>query len=829
MTKMFLVRMALLFTVYTLIGSAWALEINGIVVDEAGKPVVNARIVAQGEEPQYWSTKGHVFGEGDDKGEGTSDTDGKFTINQDDLVSWGLTLVAIHPDYGIAVQYGHERIQQAGVSTYRIVMGKRGFIQGKVLDTTGKPVKEAEITVLLDTINGKPGMLSRVFIDRSILSTKTGTDGVFKLDGLPQESSVIIRATHPNYAPGVAGLSGDPRQIITGTIPVGSTDTVVTLQPGSIVEGRVNWEKTGTPVDHVKVMAIPDEIPASVAFIPLAVGVTDKKGNYSIKSLLPGKYTLKGDSFKEGVVESKTIDLTATAKMTGQDLTVTKGVLLAGKFISADTQKPVPRGYIEITSKDDQKQRVSLSAKRDGTFETRLAPGEVSVYANAVNRSLKQKQNKTLTLTTGQDQTDLIYEVVSPPYFNGRVLHADGQPIVGANVLLKDQFVDNWVRTNHEGHFEIQYPFSFFTRSDNTSFLEASHSDLPGQRGMLVKVIATLEDLNCDIVMRPVGILRGKVVTPDGKPVPSAKIATIIEGIKAGTRDREAVCDSLGQFEIKDAVGDAAYYTSVTSEKYGQVYLTKRVESGTTCDLGTVVLPAMGMTIEGTVTREEGTPIAGAWLSCHGDTTGQRNARSDAQGHFRIENVANESVDLGAMCYGPSGQLSTNARATGGDMDAEVIFKNPTRNSLPQEKFEGPTSNLLNKEAPPLEVAAWVAGTPVTLESLRGTPVLLAFVKTDDKVSEDLLTVLKSIGENYPKIPVLTIYNSNVDQTTLKKIFEAHNVKFHVAVDNAGATRKKYKAHVPAVFIIGADGKVQYQDLAFPAIETVLQSIIYGK
>ena len=48
---------------------------------------------------------------------------------------------------------------------------------------------------------------------------------------------------------------------------------------------------------------------------------------------------------------------------------------------------------------------------------------------------------------------------------------------------------------------------------------------------------------------------------------------------------------------------------------------------------------------------------------------------------------------------------------------------------------------LLAKPAPTLEVATWIHGEPTTLESLRGTPVVLAFCKIENKSSEMLSAV----------------------------------------------------------------------------------------
>ena len=829
MVKKFFVGMMFLLLVLGTAGTARALDIAGIVVDEAGKNIADARVVVLGQDMKF-------LGKIQIKAETKSGADGKFaiTLKDEKTDARALQVTATHPNYGISSQYGYE-LTQAGKSLadYRLVMAKRGFIQGKVVDATDKPVKDAEITVILTKKPEKDSRRPSIQMpDKSLLSAKTGADGSFKLDGLPQDTMAIVRVMHPDFVVGVVGIP-ENQQVPMGTIAVGSTDTLVKLQPGATVEGKITWEGTGAPVANVSVMAYPGKMTQKASLgIPMPAE-TDAKGGFVLKSLAPGSYTLRVMTFKEGVIAPKTVEVAQAAKMTGQDLTASKGVRVAGKFVKKDSKEPVTGASVYVRSKNESNIASPIEVKPDGTFEGYVAPGEVILGANIQNGSLTENQ-KNLTLVAGKDQTDIVFEVKPPLMFKGRVLGADGKPVAGAKVFSKWSGNEKPVLSNQEGLYEYPLPsYMNFQNRGMSFFLEASHPDKPGLRGMLGISISGEDDLKGDIVLTPVAIIRGKVLDKDGKPVPNSKVSTTYWTENSGMGDHNNVeCDATGQFEIKDAVGNAKYSVTATAEKYGQAQAEQTVvEPGKTWDVGTLTIPVADKSIEGTVKDEEGKPVAGVDINCWANETGNRNTKSDAKGHFKLENIVEEeTIRINAWHNGPKGQLYADASATAGDTDVELTLMDQSNRSRPEEDK---AVSLANKEAPALDVATWIAGEAVTLESLRGAPVVLAFCKSDDKASEELVAVLNKICAKFPKIPVLMVCNADADQAALKKSIADLGVKFRVAVDKPGSkggtTIDKYKPRMPAVYLVNAEGKVQYQDPAFPVLEKVLQSMVDGK
>ena len=563
--------------------------IGGIVVDEAGKPVADAKVTIQSQDLKVSFKK-----------ESRSGTDGRFTIalteagiNPDELA-----IFVTHPNCGIYSNYCSTLPEEGmNLSNCRIVMSKRGFIQGKVVDAMDKPVKDADIKVLLSKKvlqNMQPSSIQLPY--NATLNVKTDAKGTFKLDGLPYDVTLIVAASHPDFVIGFAGLP-ERRHDYVGTIAVGSTDILIKLQPGATVEGKVTWEGTGAPARHVFVGAFPEDVfsPTSMMFQNRVE--TDDNGVFVIKGVAPGKCILKQDCYLAGIILPRTVEVAQGAKLTGQDLTVIKGIRVAGKFIKGSTKGPVGGGHVYATLHNGE-QLSYFDVKPDGTFEGHMLPGVVTIHARIPNASLSPSE-KQLTLVAGHDQTDLVFEVGPQLVFKGRVIGADGNPIAGAIVFSKLGGVTKPAYSDQNGRFDCPLSSDISLNKMDVVIFEARHPDQPGLRGILEKRIGNEKDLTGDIVMGPTGTIRGKIVDINGKPVPSAEIATFIALKNATMNDLNADCDQEGWFEIKEAIPGKTYDLLAMAEKIGRVESnTFSMEAGATWDVGTLILQPTDKTAE---------------------------------------------------------------------------------------------------------------------------------------------------------------------------------------------------------------------------------------
>jgi len=66
-------------------------------------------------------------------------------------------------------------------------------------------------------------------------------------------------------------------------------------------------------------------------------------------------------------------------------------------------------------------------------------------------------------------------------------------------------------------------------------------------------------------------LIKGTVFTPDGRPVPGAKITIVRSGIEAKEQKKsrkEAISDRLGEFAFRMDVGPAKFHLSVEAQGF---------------------------------------------------------------------------------------------------------------------------------------------------------------------------------------------------------------------------------------------------------------------
>jgi len=143
---------------------------------------------------------------------------------------------------------------------------------------------------------------------------------------------------------------------------------------------------------------------------------------------------------------------------------------------------------------------------------------------------------------------------------------------------------------------------------------------------------------------------------------------------------------------------------------------------------------------------------------------------------------------------------------------------------------------MVGQSAPELDVATWVNGEPVTLASLRGKVVVVAFCDSADESSSKLVPALNSLVQKYSRsgVEVVAVHGSDGNVAALKQRVSEDSIEFRVAIDKPaspktqkGATFKKYRVRTPpSLFVIDADGKIRYQDVALRALEETVKELL---
>jgi len=826
-----------------LTASAAEFKVQGRVADESGKPVAGASVCAL-ETAFPWDQIVQ-----DVVTEEMADKSGQFVLTLKDAPGRGCIIAARHPDYGLIWNRAPSNAADTTGSHLYLTMPKRIPIQGKVTDLKGEPIVNALVLPALALRTGDPILDPPYLVScEKLLSARTGPDGRFVVHGIPAGATGVLKVIHPEFAIAVRGFGKVGPDWPIGSIQIDGSDIEVALQPPATIEGKVTAEGTGEPVSGVTVDASPDlrgTDPRIAALIDLALiplrEVTDGRGHYAIRGLPQGTYRLRVEHPDWAPMVKEPIFLPPGTATINGDIVLSKGVLVSGKVVMTDTGAPVTDGRVAIHR---ELERLSQSSRTDenGRFQVRFTPGNAVLVADVLSSGFIPygERQRSLTLAAGQDVTDIVFRVKPTIKFKGTVLGPDSKPLPGALVFATDaRHVQ--VTTSSDGTFELPL-MGWEPAEQKFVAVEARHPDLPEHRGVVGKQFSGEGTAEGVIDLKRTGRVTGRVVDESGKPIKGANVTALQhyglnrEGATFGPYyDSGATCNESGRYEFKSIASGIVYTVEATAPTYGidrgQPFSVNENEQYHVPDL---ILPLANMSIEGTVTDDDGKPVAGGTVTCFGQATPPRFTTTDAQGRYRFDHLVNEQLFLSARSRIDS-PLSGSAMARAGADHADIILAEGGRSTPEQRRAR----ELTGKLAPDLDAATWVNCQPVTLSAFRGKTVVLAFWDSADKSREGFVPFLNALlskrqGSN---IEIVSIHSAGAEIAALKQFVSGHGIKFPVAVDKLatnkiyrGATFERYNIKtVPSVFIIDAEGKVRYQDVPLRAVEEALKATLGEK
>lgn len=465
--------------------------IAGRVVDAEGKPVAEARVVAiSASEP---------FPVVDARRDGVlTGADGGFQIPAVAAGTWRLT--ASHTRYGPTTSSPITVDGTRAQTGIELVLEPGGTVEGKVVDTDGKPVASAEVRVV---VRGE-------LFWRARRQALTGSDGTFAVTALPRRAMDVV-ASHDSGASAITGadLSGKDARI----------DVTLTLDVRGVIAGVV-VDKAGQPVGDAQVIATPvwsgnlaDQQAWSVRGIQETV--TDQGGAFQLTGMPGGQYKVRAG--RPGASEelmSLATPVTAKPGDTKLRLTLAGDGRVIGKVALADG-KPPGRFFIRIGDYG-----MPFGAA-DGAFALPVAAGKHTISISGPG--FVEKRQPDVVVTEGKD-TDLGTISVTPGRsISGRVLDASGAPVakatVAAGALLTGGGKELYIATESPGakDTETDQDGRFVLEGFNTGPITVVAGKLDVGRSASVRVPPGPNSATLDLVLAPTTALEGKIVR-DGKP-----------------------------------------------------------------------------------------------------------------------------------------------------------------------------------------------------------------------------------------------------------------------------------------------------------------------
>lgn len=502
--------------------------LGGRVVDEKGKPIAGARVVA--------TSASEPLPVVDARRDGVlAGADGVFTIPVVAAGTWRLTAsyedLAPTTSVPITVDGMHAR---TGIE---LVLTAGAIVRGTVKDKAGAPVAGADVSVVAQGF---------VFW-RSRRQAFTAADGTFTIAGLARRPVDVV-AWHESGASAV---------VPTDLAAKREHDVSITLDITGSISGTV-VDKSGAPVAEAQVVAEPDwsgGVTDRAVWIIRGVQqtVADQAGAFTFPGLPEGAYRIR--AARPGASEAA-LGLSAgvVAKPGAPPVKVIVPVdgRALGKVQLEGGKAPFA---FKLTLGDTN---AVPFASTDGSF---VLPAAAGTYPLTITGPGFVELTKQVTIDEGKD-TDLGTITVKPGRsISGRVLDEHGVPVakatVAAGMLLTGGGADLYINDESIGASDTETDDSGRFRLDG--FPPASLVIIAGKasvgRSGSTRLPASPDSATVDLVLAPTTSLTGKV-TKGGAPLPDTVV--IANPVGATSSNFFVTTGPDGTFAL-DALAPGAY------------------------------------------------------------------------------------------------------------------------------------------------------------------------------------------------------------------------------------------------------------------------------
>ncbi len=374
-------------------------RVAGIVRDRGTKvPIAGATVAA-------WEKGADAFGE-DAYRKATSGKDGRFTV--DDLAAGKVTVEA--------KAAGHSSARAPSVSLPKsdleLLLDIAGGLNGTVTDTTGQPVKDAEVKASLR------GGKSR--------AAKSGPDGYYRIADAPPDAVDEMRVKAPKF-------------LIAEHHGAAPSDGIVdfTLERGGSIEGTVHGFDGKTPASfHVKLH--PDGSGSGIHAVEH--DFSDPSGAFRLDELEPGKYVLEVSADKYAASTKKDIDVAPEQIAQAGTITLQSRSVLRGRVVTARDKAPIAGATIHIslveagsTPTPGSDSSWSATSSTDGTFSTTALPD--GTFDVAVEQPQYAPARTRITFHPDADTPEITLEMSHGGTLTGSVVDGKLEPVPNVRIV----------------------------------------------------------------------------------------------------------------------------------------------------------------------------------------------------------------------------------------------------------------------------------------------------------------------------------------------------------------------------------------------------------
>ena len=406
-----------------------------------------------------------------------------------------------------------------------------------------------------------------------------------------------------------------------------SKPLTVTLEPEAIIRGHV-VRSDGTGIeDAIVILADGHDETTTTAADGLFMMPVDAGAH------LIGAVTRGG-----AIAEAKVIAPTADAR-----IVIGETGVLSGRVVDK-TGAPVTTFRVLVTPPSSDIVAMKQFTDADGRFtlgDVSLGDIDVTVSADGFFKSSKSG----VEIETGKATGEITFTLLRGRTARGRVVSSTGQPL--DQVDIGDARESNrWNET--KDRYQV-------AKSDADGAYEASdlaidHLPLKFEKEGFTPIVRDVppgdDDVNIDVELRPTLVLTGRVIGPEGQPIPHAKVAATSSAATAMADDAET--DEFGAFRLEH-LSPARYDLSATTVNGGDQGGLSDVDVERINDVTLCTRPVLSGAVSGEITGVE--PDADIAIHVRPPDGVERNRVLVKPGHYRLPNVPIGRVVIQATLF----------------------------------------------------------------------------------------------------------------------------------------------------------------------------------
>jgi protocatechuate 3,4-dioxygenase beta subunit len=719
----------------------------------------------------------------------TTKDDGGFVLEREASDDYTYQFTVFAEKKGLAIGWANWHNIKEDIEA-EITLTKAEILAGKVVDGSGGPIGDVDITIFFMMIAGneQPHYLVGKASDK-LLATKTNANGEFTFNQIPAGATAEFIAQKPGFAT-VTTFEPTGFSFNALTYSAGQKDIKIEIEPEAKIEGIVVEKGTDKPVSDIQLMARQGKNQLNYGYEPV---VSNADGTFIISALAAGVHIVQIVASREELADwiAETVEVTTEAGKTqsGIKIEASKGGMLEVSITNAE-KKPVEKASVSV-HQEETDQWLHCRSDKDGLAKIRLLAGDYQMRGvHKEGYSSSQEQN---AITIQENETVRIdIELAEAPKITGTVRDDAGKPVEGASVKMFPGGSHNEVKTDTKGRFDLAWDPGRWgsQQSDTVHCLVVRHTD----RNLAAVQEVEEDTKTVDIKLAKGVVFSGVVVDTEGEPIAEAKITVMLRMSRWGSsitdwRRGGAVTDAKGKFEVKAIPPERKYSVQASGEGYGKHQVdafADDAEDGR-LDVGRLTLTLANLSVSGIVVDSDDKPASGARLYAYGE--GQPDSHdimTDAEGKFIIEKVCPGKIRISANTQGNK-RLHGSVQTEGGATDVKIVVGE--RSSSGRFVPKQPPS-LVGKSLPVLDGL----GLQIDPDEIAGKSILVCFWDMQQRPSRHCVKELAKQADQLKEkgTVVIAVQASTVDKNKLDELVKKYDLPFPVGMIEADEEKTKF-------------------------------------